>query len=60
LAELARLIESGDHDAVSATISAARELLADDGSSAVEDGGNARSGGGNPEIQAAQEAATKE
>lgn len=52
LSELARLIESGDHEAVSATLSAVRELLAD--------GGDVRSGGDNPEIQAAQEAAAKE
>lgn len=59
LAELARRIEAGDLEAVSAELSAARDLLAR--SEWKTDGDeNARSGGEIPEIQAAPVAATKE
>ncbi len=72
LQELARRIESGDLDAVSAELSAARDLLATrewetsgpdeprSGNSIPDGADDARSGGANPEIQAAPEAATKE
>lgn len=52
LAELARCIETGDPDAVSAYLNAAGDQL--------QGSDDARSGGDNPEIQAAPVAATKE
>ena len=52
LHELARCLESGDPDAVAAYLSDAREQLACEG--------DAPSGGENPEIQVAREAAIKE
>ena len=59
LAELARRIESGDLEAVSAELSAARDLLAR-GEWQTDGDDDARSGGEHPEIQAAPVAATKE
>jgi cyclohexadieny/prephenate dehydrogenase len=52
-AALARAIESGDRDAVTAFLTAARDQLASGGT-------NAPSGGASPEITAAKSAATKE
>ncbi len=73
LGELARLLEADDLDGVTGYLSRARDQLepaasdsgggdaaADDLSAGGDSRGGARSGGDNPEIQAAPEAATKE